>query len=115
MGKTALLRRLADEARTDRAIVIYAEATQDESLASILREGLEAAQGRVESFPAKLKAAVDRVIRFLPKAEYELPGGAGSIALSGSGIEPERRPFVSLLRAFGPIWRTRTTGAGFVC
>jgi len=98
MGKTAVLRRAADEAGANKAIVLYAEATRNESLAAIFRESLEAARDRFDSLPGKLKQSIEKVARYLPKAEYELPAGGGAISLQGSGNVPEQKPFVTLLR-----------------
>jgi type II secretory pathway predicted ATPase ExeA len=97
MGKTALLRRAMADARADKAIVVYAEATRREPFGAVLRAGLESAQESIGSLPDKLKRTIEKVIRVLPKAEYELPDGAGAIALSGAS-EPDQKPFMTVLR-----------------
>ena len=97
MGKTVLLRRAMAEARAEKAVVIAAEATRREPFGAILRLGLEAARDSVGSVPEKLKRTIEKVVRVLPKPEYELPEGAGAIALSGMG-EPEQKALITLLR-----------------
>ncbi len=85
------------DARANQAIVVYAEATRREPFGAILRSGLQAAQESIGSLPDKLKRAIEKVIRVLPKPEYELPDRAGAIALSGAG-EPDQKPFMTVLR-----------------
>jgi type II secretory pathway predicted ATPase ExeA len=97
MGKTVLLRRAGLEARAGSGIVVYAEATRREPLATSLRDGLEAAARSVSSVPSRLKKTMDKVVRALPKAELELPDGIGTIALT-TPPEAEAKRFTTLLR-----------------
>jgi len=105
MGKTALLRRAMAEARAKKAIVVYVEATRREPFAAILRAGLESARDRVGSLSESLRRTMGKVARSLPKIEYELPDGAGAVALSGSS-ELEAKPFMSTLRELNTlVWK----------
>jgi hypothetical protein len=90
MGKTVLLRRAAAEARSGRGIVVYAEGSRREPLTASLQDGLEAAARSVASLPPRLKRGIANVLRALPKAEYELPDGAGSIGSRGEQTLPPR-------------------------
>jgi hypothetical protein len=88
MGKTALLRHcIADAAATD-AIVVYAEASATEPLASTLRRGLERAQRQNASLPQKVKSGFDKVLEALPRASFELPNDLGAVSLSAPQKEP---------------------------
>lgn len=97
MGKTALLRRCARDARQQDAIVVYAEATDSEPLHESLRRGLERASRDVESVPHKLKTSLDSIIRAMPRAAIELPGGIGSVELRAAEEEDRPLPFVDVL------------------
>jgi hypothetical protein len=99
MGKTALLhelRRLAGSA----ALAVPLEALRSQSLAVSLREKFETLLDSVGSLPAKTGRALERVLKDLPKISYELPHGAGAIALQGGGEEHhEGRSLATMLHA----------------
>ena len=95
--KTVLLRRAATDARNGRGIVIYAEGSRREPFTMSLRDGSEAAQGSAASLPERLKRGIERLLRALPKPEYELPDGAGAIGL-GDPEQPVAKRLSTELR-----------------
>ncbi len=104
-GKTALLRRIVAQARRESAIVVATEATRREPFAAILRLGLEAARDGLGSVPEKLKRTIGKVARALPKPEYELPQGAGSITLADH-TSLEGAALITLLRELNEVaWK----------
>jgi hypothetical protein len=82
MGKTALLRHSIADASATNAVVVYAEASSTEPIATTLRQGLERARRDSASLPQKLKSGVDKVLEALPAASFELPHDLGAVSLS---------------------------------
>jgi DNA-binding MarR family transcriptional regulator len=82
MGKTALLRHCIADASAANAIVVYAEASDNEPIALSLRRGLERARRESASIHQKVKSGFDKVLEALPAASFELPHGLGAISLS---------------------------------
>lgn len=79
MGKTALLHRLATDARRS-AIVVQVEAARDSSLASSFRVALQDAIHRSAPLSRRMARAIEAALEELPLT-YELPHEMGSIAL----------------------------------
>lgn len=80
IGKTALLHRLAADART-RGVVVAVEAAKDTTLAASLRVALQAAIRSSAGASRKLAAAIESALEKMPLS-YELPNNMGAIALT---------------------------------
>jgi type II secretory pathway predicted ATPase ExeA len=87
MGKTALLRHCLAESSAKGAIVVYAEASAGEPLATTLQRGLERARRESASLPQKLKSGFDKVLEALPRASFELAHELGAVSLAGAHKE----------------------------
>jgi hypothetical protein len=99
MGKTALLQELRRLAGSS-TLAVPLEALRSQSLAASLREKFDTLLDGVGNLPAKTGRALERVLKDLPKISYELPHGAGSIALQGSGEEESHdRSLATMLQA----------------
>jgi len=81
MGKTALLRRSIAEATEEGYVVLFAEGSHYQNLASLFRRSLASAKDHLATLPVKLREAVAAAIRALPKTSLELPHEMGSINL----------------------------------
>jgi len=82
MGKTALLRHCIAEASANHAIVVYAEASASEPLATTLQHGIERARRESASLSQKLKSGFDKVLEALPRTSFELPNDIGAVSLA---------------------------------
>jgi len=82
MGKTALLRYLAEEARYRGGLVLYGEAGDDYALPVAFRRSLERATRDLDKIPAKLRDALAKALENIPVPVYELPNGVGEIAFT---------------------------------
>lgn len=83
MGKTALLRMCAQEARRRGAIVLSAEGSRDVPLVYGFRRSLQRAERELTGFPKKLR---DGLGALLGRLRYDLPrqpGELGAISFSG--------------------------------
>ncbi|MDQ6941072.1 MAG: ATP-binding protein [Candidatus Eremiobacteraeota bacterium] len=87
MGKTALLRHCIADPSAAKAIVVYAEASASEPIATTLQRGLERARRETASLPQRVKSGFDKVLEVLPRASFELPNDLGAVSLSGRSIE----------------------------
>jgi len=96
MGKTALLRRSIRN-RDTKPIVLYAEGSEEQSLAAAFRRSLERASGELKSAPDRLKSTIDSIVRKFPKTSFELPHEMGAIAIEGSKAEEQTRPFIDAI------------------
>jgi AAA+ ATPase superfamily predicted ATPase len=96
MGKTALLRRSIRN-RDTKPIVLYAEGSEEQSLAASFRRSLERASGELRSAPDRLKSTLDSIVRKLPKASFELPHEMGAIAIEGNKVETGPKPFIDAI------------------
>jgi AAA ATPase domain len=103
MGKTALLRHCIADASATNAIVVYAEASASESLASTLRRGLERARRESASLPQKVKTGFGKVLEALPRASFELPNELGAVSLSAR--HKEDAEFVNALEELNDATR----------
>ncbi len=83
MGKTALLRRVARDARAAGGITIVGEADRTLRFGEVMRRELVEALTTSESLPTRLGTALGRLIDKLPKVSYDMPYEAGSISLAG--------------------------------
>jgi hypothetical protein len=84
MGKTALLRRVAADARESGGITIVGEADRSLRFGEVMRRELAEALTRSESLPSRLGSVIRRAIEKLPKISYEIPHGAGSLQITGN-------------------------------
>jgi len=96
MGKTALLRRSIRN-RDTKPIVLYAEGSEEQSLAAAFRRSLERASGELKSAPDRLKSTIDSIVRKFPKTSFELPHEMGAIAIEGSKAEEQPSPFIDAI------------------
>ncbi len=87
VGKTALLRSAAVRAEAAGAIVLYAEAGDDLALEDAFRRSLQRAQRDIRGLPHRLAGAIQAAIERIPVPVFELPGGAGEIALQARARE----------------------------
>jgi hypothetical protein len=93
MGKTALLRRSIRNPST-KPIVLYAEGSEEQSLAVAFRRSLERASGELKSAPDRLKSTPDSIARKFPKTSFEFPHEMGAIAVGGNKAEKAPRPLI---------------------
>ncbi len=82
MGKTALLRRCVSEARKAGAVALYAEASHETSLATLMRRSLETSKKEFASVSDRIKGTLDDALRAIPQASFELPEHLGDVRLS---------------------------------
>lgn len=84
MGKTALLRAIERRAKARDAVVLFAEADASLSFGETLQRSLRRARDRAAPLPKRVAAALRTIEERLPKISYELPAGAGSLAVSAA-------------------------------
>jgi hypothetical protein len=89
LGKTALLRQVARDARAAGGVALVGEADASLRFADVMRRELLGALERSEPLPARLRGSIGKIVASLPKISYELPHGAGGIALE-SHAEPDQ-------------------------
>jgi hypothetical protein len=97
MGKTVLLRRAVKEARTRRALVVFAEASRATPLLGELRRSLERARRDAEGVAQRLTRAVSRALEALPDASFELPDRLGAVRVSPKRRRSSHAPLMTAL------------------
>ena len=89
MGKTVLLRRIADQTDAKRCLVMFFEGESGENFEMTMRSKVADARGRIARPVQRVGKAVKAAIKAMPRLTYELPHDAGSITLDASGA-PDR-------------------------
>jgi len=90
MGKTALLRTVERRAKALDGVVLFAETDASLSFGETLQRSLRRATAGTASLPKHVAAALRAFEERLLKISYELPTGAGSLAISAAEVDAER-------------------------